>query len=101
MAIVSRSKMRIKQIRALRCRRDLERTGLFFIEGARLVAEAIQTRATIETLVVAPDLVTGAFGREVAHSAALKDVPRLEVTAEVFDTLALRESARGLGAVVR
>jgi RNA methyltransferase, TrmH family len=101
MVIVSRSNARIKQIRALRSRRQRERTGLFFIEGARLVAEAVQTRAAIETLVVAPALLTSPFGQEVAHAPELRGVARLEVTPEVFDCLALRDGTQGIGAVVR
>jgi TrmH family RNA methyltransferase len=101
MVIASRSNPRIKQIRALRSRKHRESTGLFFIEGARLLAEAVQTGAAIEALVVAPDLLTSPFGREIACSLELAGVRRLEVTPEVFDSLALRDSARGIGAVVR
>jgi TrmH family RNA methyltransferase len=50
MVVLSRHNARIKQIRGLRHRKYREESGLFFIEGIRLVAEAVQTRAEIETL---------------------------------------------------
>lgn len=59
------------------------------------------TRAGIELLVTAPELITSPFGQELLHAPRLNGVPRLDVTPEVFDTLAVRESARGIGAVVR
>ena len=57
MLISSLSNPRVKQIRALRQRKEREATGLFFAEGIRIVTEAAQLHAGIETLVVAPELL--------------------------------------------
>jgi RNA methyltransferase, TrmH family len=91
---------RIKQIRALRSRKERERTGLFFVEGVQLVAAALEHRAPIELLVVAPELLSSAVGREVARRLG-SAAPRLEVTARVFASFSDREDVQGLGAVVR
>ena len=45
MMITSQSNARVKQIRGLHNRREREQTGLFFIEGIRIVAEAVQSAA--------------------------------------------------------
>jgi TrmH family RNA methyltransferase len=101
MVILSRHNSRIKQIRSLRARKHRERTGLFFVDGVRLVAEAVQLRAPIETLVVAPERLNSPLAGELLRAPWLADVPRVEVTPEVFDTLSLRGAPEAIGAVVR
>jgi TrmH family RNA methyltransferase len=91
----------VKRIRALRQRRERERSGSFFAEGIRIVAEAVQMGADIETLVVAPALLRSDFALEVVRGAAEQGVPVLEVTAPVFQTLSGKEGPQGLGAVIR
>lgn len=99
--ISSLSNARIKQIRALRNRKEREHTGLFFIEGLRAVSEAVQLRADIETLVVAPELLKGRFGHDIVKMLRQAGTPCLEVTAEVFESLAAKDIAQGVAAVVR
>jgi TrmH family RNA methyltransferase len=101
MPISSKSNERIKEIRALRHRKVRERTGLFFVEGIRIVAEAAELRAGIETLVVAPDLLESEFARDLIERLTGKGVPLLEVSNEVFRSLSVKEGPQGIGAVVR
>ncbi len=98
MLISSLQNPTIKQIRRLAQRKAREQTGFFFAEGIRIVAEAIQLQAPIETLVLAPDLLTSPFAQALLQA---HDLPRLPVTAEVFRSLALKDNPQGLGAVVR
>jgi TrmH family RNA methyltransferase len=98
--ISSSANPRIKQIRALRQRSERERSGLFFIEGIRLVAEALQTGAPVEWLVVAPTLLRSEFARSLIAEQAARGTAILEVTAEVFKSLSLKEGPQGLAAVV-
>ena len=99
--ISSHSNTRVKQVRALRQRKERERTGLFFVEGIRLVGEAVQTGAEIETLVVAPERLTSTFGQELVERQSQRGVAYLEVTAEVFEGISSRKGPQGIGAVVR
>lgn len=91
----------IKRIRALRQRKAREERGEFFIEGIRIVAEAARTGAGIETLVVAPDLLTSNFGHELVQQQRQQGGSVLEVTGPVFESLSSKEGPQGLGAVVR
>jgi RNA methyltransferase, TrmH family len=99
--IASRNNPRVKAIRDLRQRKQRERSGLFFVDGIQLVAAAIQLGADIETLVVAPDLLTSRFARGLLSEQRERGANCLEVTAEVFGSLAAKETAQGIGAVVR
>lgn len=99
--ITSRHNPSIKLIRSLRQRREREQTGLCFIEGIRIVAEAIQLGATVELLVTAPTLLTSPFGRQVVEEVRRSGIPCLEVSAEVFESFSAKDGPQGLGAVVR
>lgn len=99
--ITSRTNPAIKDIRALRERKERARTGLFFIEGIRLVLEAAQLNADIETLVTAPDLLKSDAARQMIEQQRARGVPVLDVSADVFSSLSHKEGPQGVGAVVR
>jgi TrmH family RNA methyltransferase len=99
--ISSPSNPQIRHIRALRQRKAREASGRFFVEGIRIVAEALQLGAPVEALVVAPALLTSDFARGLATSQRQAGTPLLEVTPEIFGTLSARERPQGLGAVLR
>jgi TrmH family RNA methyltransferase len=99
--ISSTSNPKIKLLRKLRERKIRQETGSFYIEGLRILAEATQLGAQVEYLVVAPELVDSAYGHELVAKLKAKDVPVHEVTAQVFDSFALKEGPQGVAAVVR
>ncbi len=101
MPISSPANPRIKQIRALRQRKEREQTGLFFVEGIRIVTEAVQLGAGMELLVVAPDLLRSEHARALAGELRRQGVPCIEVTRDVFESLSVKEGPQGIGAVVR
>jgi len=100
-AVSSMHNARIKAIRALKHRKERTRTGLFWIEGVRAVAEAAQLGAAIELLVVARSLLASQFGAALVDRLERDGCPTLEVTSAVFDSLAARDVGQGVGAVLR
>ncbi len=99
--LTSRNNPTIKHIRALRQRKERESSGTFWIEGIRIVAEALQLGAAIEHIVVAPDQLHSAFGQQLVEQARAQGCTVIEVSAEVFASLSSKEGPQGLGAVVR
>jgi RNA methyltransferase, TrmH family len=99
--ISSRNNPSVKAIRALGSRKQRDAHGHFFVDGLHLVAAAAQEHAEIELCVVAPELLTSAFGREIAQTLAQISTQVIEVTADVFHSLAAKEHAQGLGIVAR
>jgi TrmH family RNA methyltransferase len=91
----------IKRIRALQTRAARERTGTFFIDGMRFVAQAVKHHAPIETLLVAPELLTHPFGQKLARQQERAGTSCLAVTADVYYSLSQAEEPQGIGAVVR
>jgi TrmH family RNA methyltransferase len=100
LVISSRNNPAVKAIRSLDSRKERERSGLFFVQGLQLVAAAMQQGAEIETCVVAPDLLISSFGRELAQTLRERGVHSIEVTSEVFGSMA-KERAHGIGVVAR
>ena len=98
--ITSPSNTTIKLIRALRQRKNRDESGLFFVEGIRLVGEAAQLGASIETLIVAPDRLESDFARQIVAEVRGHGVRMLEVTGEVFEHISGKDNPHGLGAVV-
>ncbi len=101
MIISSTANPKMKQIRALRQRKEREQRGLFFVEGIRIVAEAVQLGAPIETLVVADEVLASAFARELVAQQVAQGVACLHVSADVFQRLSYKDGPQGLAAVVR
>jgi TrmH family RNA methyltransferase len=100
MLITSRANERVKQIRALRDKRASDDAGAFFAEGRRLIQAALDNDAVIELLVVAPDRLDPA-DETLVLALAEQDVPLLELTGDVFDSVSFRAEAQSMGAVVQ
>lgn len=101
MIISSTANPRIKHIRLLASRQEREKIQQFFIEGIRIVGEAVQMGADIETLVYAPSLLKSHFALELVQQQQARGISCLEVSAEVFRSLSTKDGPQGIGAVVR
>ena len=98
--ISSRNNPKIKLARALRQRKARQESGLFVVEGIHPVGEAVQSGATIDTIIYAPELLTSEFARELIQAQVQAGVLCLPTTPEVFETLADKENPQGLLALV-
>ncbi len=91
----------VKRVRKLRDRKERAQEGVFYAEGLRIVAEAADRPERIETLLVAPELLVGAFGRELVERLEKQGVRTLRFSASVFENFALKEGPQGLAAIIR
>jgi len=98
--ITSSANPRIKQIRKLRERKERQQSGLFYAEGLRIVIEAVSEKASIKSLVFSPELLTSESGNKLISDQSLLGVEILEVSRDVFKTLALKDDPQGIGAVI-
>src|SRR5690348_3015137 len=99
--ISSRNYPPIKRIRALHLREERERTGLYYVEGVRFLAQAVRYNAHIESLVVCPPLIKHGLTYELVRRQAQIGVRVFEVVPEVMHSIALVDDPQGVGAVVR
>ena len=101
MIITSFSNPKVKAIRKLEHKKYREAAGEFFIEGLRIVGEALQSGAPIQSLVIAPDLLVSEFGQSLTKHSAVKDVEKIEVSTEIFEKIAHKAGPQGIGAIIR
>jgi tRNA G18 (ribose-2'-O)-methylase SpoU len=94
--ITSTSNTRVKWIRKLvRDRKERQQSGLFYIEGLRIVTEAVQVGAQIDTLLVAPDLLDSAHGLSMVEQQRKLGLPDFEPERGCFqEHLHQRRAAR-------
>ena len=85
--ITSRNNQLIKHIRKLAADRQYRRSsGLFFVEGPKLLAEALRAGAAVEAVVTAPG--TGLPG--------LEGLRQVQVPADLLDSLCDTRSPQGV-----
>ena len=98
--ITSRANPLIKSARALRNRKERDRTGQFLVEGINHVGEATKAAWPVETIFYAPDLLESDFGRNIIREENEKGVRCLSVSPDVMASLADKENPQGIIAVV-
>ena len=92
----------VKQVRQLRTRAERERTGTYYIEGARIVAQAVQAGAEITQGVIAPELIKGTpHALDTVEALRSSGAPIVELSRTAFDSISFKENLQGIGAVVR
>jgi TrmH family RNA methyltransferase len=97
--ISSKSNHYIKFLRQLRQRKERERSGKFYIEGLRLIGEALRTDFPLESIIFSSDLLTSDFGWKSIEDGKKKGIDIIEVTKDVFQAFALKEGPQGIAAV--
>ena len=100
MIISSTSNPQVKMIRKLRERKTRQDTGLFYIEGLRIIGEAVERSARVQTLVICPQLLVSDYGKKLLDWGIEHGVNILEVSEVVFRSFSLKEGPQGIGAVV-
>ncbi len=90
----------IDRIDRLRSRRERERTGVFYAEGIRFVAEALTAGAEIETVVYSRQLLIPSGLRVLKRCAAAR-IPTGELSASDFLRNSTALEAQGIGALIR
>lgn len=97
--ITSLRNPRVKRLRSLQQRKYRRRERCFLVEGIRIVAEALDCGAPVETLVYAPDLLVSERAQSLVGRVG--PVRRLALAADVFRSLSDRDEPQGIAAVVR
>ncbi|CAL2101072.1 rRNA methyltransferase [Tenacibaculum sp. 190130A14a] len=77
--------------------RERKKKGLFIVEGQREISLVIKGNYTIESLLILPELVS----KEFIQSTEIEPTQLIEITKEVYQKLAYRDSTEGVIAVAR
>lgn len=98
--ITSSSNPTIKQIRKLRERKERQQSGLFFVEGLRIVGEALDSNWQIELLIYSPTLLNSLFGQQLVEKFQKASGRVLPVSEDVFSSLSSKDGPQGIAAVL-
>lgn len=98
-SITSRSNATIKFIRDLQTRKGRKDSGKFFIEGVRLVGEAISSKFPLDAVIYSPELMITDFAQEIVEQAKLAFIDLIEVSADVFASFSLKDGPHGIAAI--
>lgn len=98
--ITSPANPTIKQIRKLSDRKERQQTGLFYVEGLRIVGEAVERGWKVASLIVSPELLSSLFGQQLVQKFQSSGGQVLEVGADVFRRISSKDGPQGIGAVV-
>lgn len=99
--IYSRHDAAVRRLRLLQTREGRDRTGQFLIEGLRPLAQAVEQKARIETLVVAPNVLINPLGLRLVKQLRIAGTPCYRLTPEVYHNLSQAEEPQGVAAVLR
>ncbi len=92
---------RFRRLRSLQASPGRSLTGLYLIEGIRHVARAVEERAPIESIFVAPNVLSNPFGQKLARRLRQSGAPCLRLSPNLYRDLTLAAEPQGMGAVVR
>lgn len=98
--ITSAANPLVKRVRALGQRKHRQQENAFVVEGIRAVWQAVESRAAVETLIVAPDLLTSEPARHMIEQQHAAGMRVAAVSASIFERFAAREHPSGLAAIV-
>jgi TrmH family RNA methyltransferase len=99
--LTSAANPRVKAVRALRDRRERERTGLTLIDGVRELRRAMDAGAAIEEAFVCDGRLAGPDARAVLDGIDEGRIPLVRVNERVLEVLAFGDRSEGVVAVVR
>ena len=98
--ITSTSNVRVKAIRKLGKKKERQESGLFYVEGLKLVGAALEHGAHIAQVIYSPELLVSDFGHEIIKQAGEKQIELMNVSANVFNSFSLKSGPQGIAAVV-
>jgi TrmH family RNA methyltransferase len=98
--ITSPSNPTIKFIRSLRQRKERKSTGFFYVEGIRLIGEAVRTQQRFLHVIICPELLDSPFGKELVTTIEGQGVDTISVPEAIFNSISLKEGPQGIAAVL-
>lgn len=99
--LTSLSNPLVKQARSLRQRKMRVASGLFLVEGLHHVGSVLEAGWGIETLIFAPDLLTGEFAHSLLEDARRAGLILQPVSTKVMGSLTEKENPQGILALVK
>ncbi len=99
--ITSRNNHRIKEIRKLHNKKGRQESSRFYVEGLKLVGDALEWKTAIESVIYCPELLVSEFGQQILRKAGDQHIEIINVSMDVFSSFAIKSGPQGIAAVIR
>ncbi len=99
--ITSKANQKIKELRKLNSKKGRQESGCFYVEGLKLVGDALEWKAQIQQIVYSPELLVSEFGAQILQKAKEQRIEVVNVSGEVFNSFAIKSGPQGIAAVVK
>jgi TrmH family RNA methyltransferase len=99
--ITSTSNPHIKEIRRLRDRKFRNESGYAYVEGIRLVYEALIQGTDVSEIILAPEITKSEISEEIVKLAKERLLTITEVSKSVFEYLSSKDGPKGIAAIVK
>jgi RNA methyltransferase, TrmH family len=97
--IQSSANTTLKAIRKLHNRKAREESDLFFVEGIRIVADAIEHSNAIHQVFYCPALLHSDFAQQKIEQALTQNIEVVELSEAAFLSIAAKDNPQGIAAV--
>jgi RNA methyltransferase, TrmH family len=101
LVITSSANPKIKQVLALRDRRDRDSTGLFLIEGYREISRALTGNVLFDQLFYCEELFLGSNEQELIAACQKQGAALIKTSDHIFSKISYRDRPDGLIAVAK
>ena len=98
--ITSLANPKLKFIRKLHDRKTRDENNVFYIEGIRIVGEALNCNWTIKEAYYSPELIEEGFATELIQSLQNKKIKIFELGKDVFKSISIKDGPKGISAIV-
>jgi TrmH family RNA methyltransferase len=98
--ITSTSNPKIKFIRKLRTKKFRDENQLFYIEGPRIISEAIDAKWKFDQVFFSQDLITDPYSKQLLGKLLELNADCFEVDKHVFESFSIKDGPKGLAAVL-
>lgn len=100
--ITSPANHNLTEIRRLRQKKERVSSGLAYIEGLRIVTDALrQSEVNVQTLIYSPELLTSKFGLELVERSYQQGMEIWSLSASAFGSISLKDGPQGIAALIR
>jgi RNA methyltransferase, TrmH family len=89
----------LKAIRKLHNRKAREESDLFFVEGIRIVADAIEHSNSVQRVYFCPALLNSDFAQRKIEQALAQNIEVIELSEAAFLSIAAKDNPQGIAAV--
>jgi TrmH family RNA methyltransferase len=99
--ITSLSNPHVKEIKHLKDRKYRSESSLCYIEGLRIVYEALLQGIDFKEILISPELSRSDIIIEIQAKAKANGIPITELSKDVFESISTKDGPQGLAAVVK